>query len=188
MAGKDLESLSEQQLISCDSSSLNYGCDGGIAEFAFMQVQSVGGLVSEEEYPYEELDTLAVSSCDSSLLSPSNFKATVDNWQYVDLGDQDEEFLQLSLIKAGPLALTINASGMEYYDHGVDDYEFCSASDLDHAVLLVGFGTTDEGVDYWTIKNSFGEEYGEGGYYRMVRGKNSCGVTRRVLTAIVNER
>lgn len=52
----------------------------------------------------------------------------------------------------------------------------CKAKDLDHAVALVGYGT-EGGVDYWIVRNSWSEDWGEKGYIRMERGINLCGIT-----------
>jgi len=66
-----------------------------------------------------------------------------------------------------------NQYGFKYYKSGVMTGTCGTA--LDHAVLVVGYGTED-GVDYWKIKNSWGSYWGEGGYIKIERGSNKCGV------------
>jgi hypothetical protein len=73
------------------------------------------------------------------------------------------------------------------YTDGVYDQVLCTGATLSHAVLIVGFGTepADAGSgsgaaarDYWLVKNSFGRAWGEGGYFRIARGKNMCGIEK----------
>jgi hypothetical protein len=65
--------------------------------------------------------------------------------------------------------------GNAFYSGGVYNKVQCTPG-LSHAVTIVGYGTTDDGQDYWLIKNSVGQAWGEGGYFKLARGVNMCGV------------
>lgn len=76
-----------------------------------------------------------------------------------------------------PVSVSVEADNriFQFYKSGVLDASSCG-DDLDHGVLLVGYGFTDDGQTYWRIKNSWGMDWGEGGYARLSRVSNTCGV------------
>jgi cathepsin B len=53
-----------------------------------------------------------------------------------------------------------------------------------HAVKLIGWGTTDDGVDYWTIVNSWNTNWGEDGLFRIVRGNDECGIESNAVAGL----
>ncbi|KAM7470813.1 hypothetical protein LguiA_008996 [Lonicera macranthoides] len=185
LATGKLESLSEQQLVDCDhecdpeeEGSCDAGCNGGLMNSAFEYTLKAGGLMREKDYPYDGTDK---GTCK---FDKKKIVASVHNFSVISL---DEDQIAANLVKNGPLAVAINAVYMQTYVGGVSCPYICSKQ-LDHGVLLVGYGAAGyapirmKKKPYWIIKNSWGEMWGESGYYKICKGRNVCGVDSMVST------
>merc|ERR1712133_182718 len=158
--------MGEQQLIDC--STANSGCGGGLEYDGWAYVKKCGGLDTEESYPYEARD----GRC---RFDSSRVGATCTGFKKLPEGD--ESALQNAVANVGPIAIGIDAeSSFQFYESGVLIARDCSTYRLNHSVLAVGYGT-ENGQDYWLVKNSWGKSFGESGYIKMARNHNNmCGV------------
>merc|ERR1711862_356358 len=89
----------------------------------------------------------------------------------------DEEVMKKHLATAGPFTIAMNAMLLDFYKCGVMSPArgTCPGMFLNHQVAIVGYGT-ENGKDYWKVRNSWGESWGERGYGRIMRGRNVCGL------------
>lgn len=160
-----LVSLSEQQLVSC-ANKVNQGCNGGNVDWTFRYLEKHQHC-TEQDYPYVSGDG-KVPECHECKGAVSVVSEFVD----VPKGNEDQ---LLNALLLNPIAVAIEADSKEFqlYKGGIMDFN--CGNKLDHAVLLVGYGV-ENGIKYWKVKNSWSTAWGENGYFRLVRGKNICGI------------
>ncbi|CAH1994096.1 unnamed protein product [Acanthoscelides obtectus] len=165
-----LVSLSEQNLVDCSTKFGNNGCNGGLMDNAFRYIKANKGIDTEEAYPYDGKD-------EKCHYNPSESGAT----GFTDIESGDEEQLKAAIATVGPISVAIDAShmGFQFYKEG-------SSTELDHGVLAVGYGTDENGQDYWLIKNSWGPNWGDEGYIKIARNRNNmCGVATQASYPLV---
>jgi len=165
-----LVSFSEQQIVDCSFSWFgNKGCMGGWYQWAWKYLMKAGGSETEQDYPYH-------AHQNACRFNKAKVAAQVKN--YHDLPKGDENALKKALATVGPVSVAIDAgrSGFRSYKSGVYYDWWCSTWKLNHAVLAVGYGS-ENGKDYWLVKNSWGPRWGLNGYIKMARNRgNACGI------------
>ncbi|CAK6967805.1 cathepsin S-like [Scomber scombrus] len=179
-----LINLSPQNLVDCSTPYGNMGCNGGWYTDAFDYIRD-NGIESEDSYPYQgnqwsviglkEIKT-PVAMQDGQCHHSSNSNVATCSYHHC-LPAGDEDMMKQAVYTIGPISVAIDASPEEFsfYKSGVYDNPMCTHG-LNHAVVVVGYGT-ENGKDYWLVKNSWGTSYGEEGYIRMSRNKyNQCGI------------
>ncbi|GLT74297.1 hypothetical protein SLA2020_461020 [Shorea laevis] len=162
-------SLSEQQLVDCAGAFNNFGCNGGLPSQAYEYIKYNGGLDTEEAYPY-------VGRNGECKFSRENVGVQVLDSINITLGAEDELKHAVAMVRPVSVAFEV-VNGFRFYKNGVYTSDKCGSSpmDVNHAVVAVGYGV-ENGVPYWLIKNSWGENWGNNGYFKMELGKNMCGV------------
>jgi hypothetical protein len=179
-----LVSFSEQQLVDCDYGlRLNHGCNGGLMDSAFSWISSNGGLCTESDYPYVSGTTKTNGDCKKTCSLVSGSKIV----SYTDVTPNSDSAMMTALAQQ-PVSVAIEADqrAFQLYSGGVFS-ESCGTN-LDHGVLLVGYGTdSSSGLDYYILKNSWDVSWGSSGFMYLGRnvdasgkayngGKGQCGV------------
>lgn len=159
-----LVTLAPQEFVDCvpnpQKCGGSGGCEGATTDLLFDYVKNVGA-VTEKEYPYEQSDR----KC-----RVSEKKTAVNVGGYVDVANNDYHAL-LEAVSGRPVTVGVAANEWFSYDKGVFTFDECG-TDMNHAVLLVGYGVDEKHGDYWKVQNSWGPGWGEEGFIRLARSSN----------------
>ena len=150
-------SFSEQMLCSCDNTE-NQGCDGGFMDEAFKWI-SENGLCTESSYPYVSGDGV-VPDCESTCKVVSGLLGV----SYTDVANSEASLA--AAVAQQPVSVAVDAGDSWYlYESGI--FTQTAGTELNHAVLAVGYGVSSAGKKYWKIKNSWGDTWGEGKLFHL---------------------
>uniref|UniRef100_A0A2A4K9W2 Peptidase C1A papain C-terminal domain-containing protein n=1 Tax=Heliothis virescens TaxID=7102 RepID=A0A2A4K9W2_HELVI len=196
------ELLSEQFLLDCDDTKT--GCSYASIYQTYSQiVHNYYGVLREKDYfPY--VQERMKCRWDGQHTETSN---GMTSWEFGHrrpkpirvygfhiIRQVDEDDMVKLLYKKGPLSAEINAASMQRYTGNIDEPtdQNCDPKAVNHAVLIVGYNTWrsktgDKEVPYWIIKNSWGTDWGDYGFYYLVRGRNACGIASTVGYGVVED-
>lgn len=160
-----LLSLSVQQLVDCSSGGS--GCSGGWYETAWRYLMKSRGAVPAHSYPYRG----------SSGACKRMQEQTVRILNWTPVRRYSETALKAAVATHGPVAVAVYANlNFLSYSGGIFDDPRCPTHTVNHAVLVVGYGTSKQGVNYWIVRNSWGTSWGMKGYMLIKRGANRCNI------------
>jgi len=147
--------LSEQFMVSCSNSGT---CDGGNASSVLPYIRN-HGCIPESCFRYRHAD-VPCEFCSEG----ENNRYFVKKWSYVTDDYYENEYIAEQLLSSPLIAYFEVYSDFDYYQGGV--YEVTAGAHYDalHQVLLVGYNRSDR---YWICKNSWGENWGEQGYFKI---------------------
>jgi cathepsin X len=173
--------FSVQALLDCGSVHGAGSCDGGSTDLAYKFIHDVG-ITDDTCLPYMAVDyySRAEQPCEQTMCRTCDRfgychpVANATKYYVAEHGSLFGEAAMLAEIwKRGPITCYIYAhsASFENYRSGIIN-DTTVYPEITHAISVVGWGETNDGVKYWIGRNSFGTQWGEQGWFKIVRGKN----------------
>jgi cathepsin B len=179
--GKDVTRVqySEQYVVSCDT--VDQGCNGGYIGMVWRFLDKTGTTL-DTCVPYTSGAAGVTGTCPTKCKDGSAFPAFVKSVSYVDVATSIDSIM--TAVAEGPVTTGFTVYyDFELYTSGIYSHKF-GPNMGGHAVEIVGYGT-ENGVNFWKVKNSWGASWGEAGYFRIVKGTDECGIEDSIMAATV---
>jgi C1A family cysteine protease len=164
--------MSEQQIVDCSTiknGGPNMGINGGQIAPTFTWIGKVGGLCTEQEYPYVSGTTKETGTCQKSCskVAGSDVQSVVNV-----KANSDNDMMNALSKSVVTIAIEADQSSFQLYKSGV--FTGSCGTNLDHAVALVGYGIMN-GLEYYILRNSWGTSWGSSGYMYIGKGNDPSG-------------
>ena len=186
-AGEQLDLLSAQYTTRCATDNSGYGCSGDKASSALKHYRDTG-VATDVCLPYDPLSSTpsiginqaeypltCFSTCaDGLTFSPSSIK--IPEYEVLSTYTDETIINALNQEQVVIASIWVNEDFKQYGCGVLTTTAPASIAKFIHDVTIVDYGSTDTGVDFWVIKNSYGSDYGESGYFRVRRGKEDLGL------------
>ena len=179
--------LSTQDIVSCPKYSQR--CEGGFPYLIAGKYGQDYGFVAEQCNPYQGVDGQCKTKKDCQRWYTAKYEYLGGFY-----GGCNEDLMKIALVKNGPMSVSFEVyDDFMSYSGGIYHHteqilresgamngtltaqKFNPFAITNHAVLLVGYGT-ENGQKFWIVKNSWGTQWGEKGYFRIRRGVNECNI------------
>jgi cathepsin B len=204
--GRQQPTLSARDLLSC-CKTCGFGCNGGDPYQAWSYWHTAGIVTGSnytanqgcQPYPFAPCEHHSpekhfkpcpheiynTPKCEHTCKSGYEREYASDKYfgQEPFAVESDEESIRKELYTNGPLEVSFDVyDDLLSYKGGIYVHQG-GKLDGGHAVRLVGWGVENK-VPYWIIANSWNEDWGENGYFRILRGANECGIESGVVGGI----
>ena len=169
--------MSEEYLVDCATGVgyFNMGCNGGQPDSA-LKYMIKNGQCTEASYPYTSGVSKKAGDCQKCTSADVKFSSCYD------VKPNDQVSLKVAVSKQ-PVVIAIEADTKYFqsYSSGILTDGIKCGTTLDHAVEIVGYGT-ENGIDYWKVRNSWSSTWGEQGYVRIQKSSSTddigvCGIS-----------
>jgi cathepsin B len=189
--------LSVNDLLACCGFMCGAGCDGGYPISAWRYFTH-HGVVTEECDPYFDAKGCAHPGCEPAYPTPKCMRKCVNGnqmWRtskHYSLSpyriNSDQHNIMAEIYKNGPVEVSFTVyEDFAHYKSGV--YKHVAGDMLGgHAVKLIGWGTSDDGEDYWLLANQWNRSWGDDGLFMIRRGANECGIEDDVVAGIPSQK
>lgn len=180
------EYLSTQELLDCSKKGGNDGCNGGFPRHALEYIKRKG-ISKEVDYKYINSENSFCKKVD--LIDKIKISGFDGCNSVIGMNDEDDiecTFdLWFNLLSKGPIVVVIDSSSevLQHYSSGIINFNKKDCQEVNHAVLAVGYDN-----EVITIRNSWGADWGEGGYFRVKKNdliNNSCFITSSAYLPIL---
>lgn len=193
--------ISAEDLVSC-CHTCGFGCNGGFPPAAWSYYKR-SGLVTGGNYESNEgCEPYSIAACDHHVnktlppcqgegKTPSCKKQCIDGYSVTYNADKHYgssvysiqskvEQIQTEIYKNGPVEAAFNVyADFLLYSSGV--YQHVSGSGLGgHAIKILGWGV-ENSTPYWLVANSWNQDWGDNGFFKILRGKDECGIESSVV-------
>lgn len=198
---KNIVHLSAEDLVDC-CGSCGFGCNGGFPESAWEWYVKTGIVTGGNWNSSEGCQPYSIPSCDHHVNGtkppcqgeqptpkchktcisgyPTQYKQDKHFGKKAYSVDSDPEQIQKEIMTNGPVegAFTVYADFLAYKS-GV--YKYTKGAELGgHAIKILGWGVEDS-TPYWLVANSWNEDWGDKGFFKILRGNDECGIESGVV-------
>mmetsp|Transcript_26623 Transcript_26623/g.50450 ORF Transcript_26623/g.50450 Transcript_26623/m.50450 type:complete len:605 (+) Transcript_26623:2096-3910(+) len=185
--------LSPQVMLNCDTVGGDDGCHGGDPINVYSYIHD-NGIPEETCQLYSATGHDVGNTCDAidvcmDCAHGTGICSAVDESKYYTYGVEEFGLVNgtdamMQELQRGPIACTVAVTeDFEDYTGGIFE-DTTETTEMDHSISLIGYGTDEDGTDYWLGRNSWGEYWGESGFFKIVRGTNNLGIEANCQWAV----